>query len=126
MSAILYTWWLGTEAGNAIAEVLFGDRNPPAELPMIFPRTEEQIPIYYNYYNTGRPATSDSDRNYVSAYIDLPKDPKFSFGYGLSYTRFAFSEIKLDKNQFRPGETLTATVTVSNTGAYDGEEIVQL
>ncbi len=124
--AILYTWWLGTEAGNAIADVLFGDRNPSAKLPMTFPRTEGQIPIYYNYYNTGRPARSDSDRNYVSAYIDLPNDPRYPFGYGLSYTGFSYSEIRLDKKQFGPGESITASVTISNTGAYDGEEIVQL
>ncbi len=126
VSSILYTWWLGTEAGNAIADVLFGDRNPSAKLPMTFPRTEGQIPIYYNYYSTGRPAKSDSDRNYVSAYIDLPNDPQFPFGYGLSYTSFTYSEIRLDKNQFHPGGKFTASVTISNTGAYDGEEVVQL
>ena len=95
--AILYTWWLGTEAGDAIADVLFGDYNPSAKLPMSFPRTEGQIPIYYNHYNTGRPATSDSDRFYRSAYIDLSIYPKFPFGFGLSYTNFDYSNIAIEQ-----------------------------
>lgn len=124
--AILYTWWLGTEAGNAIADVLFGDHNPSAKLPMTFPRTEGQIPVYYNYYATGRPAKNDSDQYYVSAYIDLVNSPQYPFGYGLSYTGFEYSEIVLDKKQFRPDDKIQATVTVANTGDYDGEETVQL
>ncbi|RTL60804.1 MAG: glycosyl hydrolase [Sphingobacteriales bacterium] len=124
--AILYTWWLGTDAGNAIADVLFGDYNPSGKLPMSFPLTEGQIPIYYNHYNTGRPAQNDSDRFYRSAYIDLSLYPKFAFGYGLSYTSFEYSDIKLSKSSFKPTEKLTATVTVKNTGNYDGEETVQL
>ena len=124
--AILYTWWLGTEAGNAIADVLFGDYNPSAKLPMSFPRDEGQIPIYYNHFNTGRPAKSDSDLNYVSAYIDLPNSPKFPFGYGLSYTTFSYSDIKLSTTSFKPGQTLTASIVVTNTGKYDGIETVQL
>ncbi len=124
--AILYTWWLGTQAGSAIADVLFGDYNPSAKLPMTFPRTEGQIPIYYNYYNTGRPAKNDSDLNYVSAYIDLPNSPKFPFGYGLSYTQFEYSDIRLSKKQIKPGDRLEAIVTVRNAGKYDGEEVVQL
>ncbi len=124
--AVLYTWWLGTEAGNAIAEVLFGDYNPSGKLPMSFPRTEGQIPIYYNYYNTGRPATSDSDRFYRSAYIDLSIHPKYPFGYGLGYSKFEYSEVRLSKKQFKPGEKMDAIVTVRNVGEYDGEEVVQL
>ncbi len=124
--AILYTWWLGTEAGNAMADVLFGDYNPSGKLPMSFPRTEGQIPIYYNYYNTGRPAASDSDRFYRSAYIDLSIHPKYPFGYGLGYSKFEYSEIRLSKKQFKPGEKVDAIVTVRNTGEYDGEEVVQL
>ena len=124
--AILYTWWLGTEAGNAMADVLFGDYNPSGKLPMSFPRTEGQIPIYYNYYNTGRPATSDSDRFYRSAYIDLSIHPKYPFGYGLGYSKFEYSEVRMSKKQFKPGEKMEAIVTVRNTGEYDGEEVVQL
>ena len=124
--AILYTWWLGTEAGDAIADVLFGDYNPSAKLPMSFPRNEGQIPIYYNYFNTGRPAKSDSDLNYVSSYIDLPNSPKFPFGYGLSYTTFSYGDIKLSAASFKPGQTLTASIVVTNTGKYEGIETVQL
>jgi beta-glucosidase len=124
--AILYTWWLGTEAGDAMADVIFGDYNPSAKLPVSFPRSEGQIPVYYNHFNTGRPAKSDSDLNYVSAYIDLPNDPKFPFGYGLSYTTFSYSGIELNKSNFKPGDSLTASVVVNNTGRYDGKETVQL
>jgi beta-glucosidase len=125
-SAILYTWWLGTTAGDAIADILFGDYNPSGKLPMSFPRTEGQIPIYYNYYNTGRPAKNDSDVNYVSAYIDLPNSPKFPFGYGLSYTSFSYTPVQLNKTNMKAGEKITATVTVTNTGNQEGEEVVQL
>jgi beta-glucosidase len=124
--AILYTWWLGTEAGNAIADVLFGDHNPSAKLPMSFPLTEGQIPIYYNYYNTGRPATNDSDRFYRSAYTDLSLYPKYAFGYGLSYTNFSYSDVTLNKTSIKPTEKLTAKVVITNTGNFDGEETVQL
>ncbi|MBL0356388.1 MAG: beta-glucosidase BglX [Chitinophagaceae bacterium] len=124
--AIVYTWWLGTQAGNAIADVLFGDYNPSAKLPISFPRTEGQIPIYYNHYNTGRPAHNDSDLNYVSAYIDLPNSPQYAFGYGLSYTSFLYSDIELSKKSFKSGEKLTVKCTVANAGNYEGEETVQL
>lgn len=124
--AILYTWWLGTEAGDAIADVLFGDYNPSAKLPISFPREEGQIPIYYDHFNTGRPATSDSDRFYRSAYIDLSIYPKFPFGYGLSYTNFSYSNIQLSSSTMKPGQSIKATVTVTNAGNYDGEETVQL
>jgi beta-glucosidase len=124
--AILYTWWLGTEAGDAIADVLFGDYNPSAKLPISFPRTEGQIPIYYSHYKTGRPATSDSDRFYRSAYIDLSIYPKFPFGFGLSYTNFDYGNIVLSSSILKANQPIKATVTVSNTGSYDGEETVQL
>lgn len=124
--AILYTWWLGTKGADAIADVLFGDYNPSGKLPMTFPRSEGQIPIYYNHYNTGRPAKSETDFNYVSAYTDLVNSPQYPFGFGLSYTQFEYSEIQLNKISFKPGEKLTATVTVTNKGNYDGEEVVQL
>ncbi|HEY2728057.1 MAG TPA: beta-glucosidase BglX [Parafilimonas sp.] len=124
--AILYTWWLGTEAGDAIADVLFGDYNPSAKLPISFPRTEGQIPIYYNHFSTGRPATSDSDKFYRSAYIDLSIYPKYCFGYGLSYTNFNYSDIKLSGSTLKSNQPITATVTLTNNGDYDGEETVQL
>jgi beta-glucosidase len=124
--AILYTWWLGTRAGNAMADVLFGDYNPSGKLPISFPRTEGGIPVYYDHFSTGRPAKSDSEINYVSAYIDLLNGPRFPFGYGLSYTSFSYSDITLSAPAFRPGNKLKATVTVTNTGKYDGRETVQL
>ena len=124
--AILYTWWLGTKGAEAIADVLFGDYNPSGKLPMSFPGTEGQIPIYYNYYNTGRPATSDSDRFYRSAYIDFSIYPKFAFGYGLSYTSFNYSNINLSSTSLKSDQKLTASAVVTNTGKYDGTEVVQL
>jgi len=124
--AILYTWWLGSEAGNAVADVLFGDYNPSAKLPMSFPRTEGQIPIYYNHLNTGRPANNDNDRFYRSAYIDLSIYPKFEFGYGLSYTNFEYSDLDLNKQKINPKDTLTVSFKITNTGKFAGEEIVQL
>ena len=125
--AILYTWWLGTEAGNSIADVVFGDYNPAGKLPMSFPRTEGQIPIYYNHYSTGRPAKDENDKNYVSAYIDLQNSPRFPFGYGLSYTKFNISNLKLSANELAiNGGKLSVTVNVENVGDYDGEEVVQL
>lgn len=93
---------------------------------MSFPRTEGQIPVYYNHYNTGRPAKNNTDRNYVSAYIDLDNDPKFPFGYGLSYTQFKYSEMNLSSTNLKRNQTLNISVNVSNTGKYDGEEVVQL
>lgn len=124
--AVVYTWWLGTQAGDAIADVLFGDYNPSGKLPMTFPLTEGQIPIYYNYYSTGRPATSDSDRFYRSAYTDLSLYPKYPFGFGKSYTTFEYSDIQLSRKTFSAKEKTDVTVTVKNTGNYDGEEVVQL
>lgn len=123
---IVYTWWLGTEAGNSIADVLFGTVNPGGKLPMTFPRTEGQIPMYYNHYNTGRPAKNNTDRNYVSAYIDLDNDPKFPFGFGLSYTQFKYSDMSLGSTNLKGNQTLNISVNVANTGNYDGEEVVQL
>lgn len=123
---IVYTWWLGTEAGNSIADVLFGKINPGGKLPMTFPRNEGQIPIYYNHYNTGRPAKNNTDRNYVSAYIDLDNDPAYPFGFGLSYTTFQYSDVNVSATQLKGNQTLTASVTLTNSGNYDGEEVVQL
>ena len=124
--AILYTWWLGSEAGNAIADVLFGDYNPSGKLPMTFPRDEGQIPIYYNHFNTGRPAKNESDTNYVSAYIDLKNSPKFPFGFGLSYTTFQYSDLKLSSQKMKNTESIEVSLNISNTGKVAGEEVVQL
>lgn len=124
--AILYTWWLGTEGGNAIADVLFGDYNPSGRLPMSFPRAEGQIPIYYNHYNTGRPAMNDSDKFYRSAYSDLSIYPKYPFGYGLGYAQFEYSPVRLSTATLRKGQTLRASVTITNTGKVAGKETVQL
>ena len=124
--AILYTWWLGSEAGNAIADVLFGDYNPSAKLTMTFPRSVGQIPINYSHFNTGRPARNDSDRVYRSAYTDLSIYPQYEFGYGLSYTSFGYSNLEVNRKQFRKNEVIDIHVTISNTGAFDGEEIAQL
>ena len=124
--AILYTWWLGSEAGNAIADVLFGDYNPSAKLAMTFPRSVGQIPIYYSHFNTGRPATNDANRNYNSSYNDESIFPKYEFGYGLSYTSFQYSNLQMSKKKMKANEQIEVAVTITNTGKYDGEEIVQL
>jgi beta-glucosidase len=126
MPAIVYTWWLGSQAGNAIADVLFGDYNPSAKLPITFPRNEGQIPIYYNHLSTGRPPKDENDHVYVSGYTDIKNTPEFPFGYGLSYTTFAYSDLKLSKPAIGKNETLEASLTVTNTGNVAGEEVVQL
>jgi beta-glucosidase len=124
--AILYTWWLGSEAGNAIADVLFGDYNPSAKTTITFPLSVGQIPIYYNHLNTGRPAKNDSNHIYNSSYIDLSIFPKYPFGYGLSYTSFQYSNLQLSKKKMKHNEKIEVAVNITNTGKYDGEEIVQL
>ena len=124
--AILYTWWLGNQAGNAIADVLYGNYNPGAKLPITFPRIEGQIPIYYNHYNTGRPPHGDNDVNYTSSYIDLPNSPKYAFGHGLSYTTFGYSNLKLSKKSMLKDEKITVSFDLQNTGKYAGEEVAQL
>jgi beta-glucosidase len=124
--AILYTWWLGSEAGNAIADVLFGDYNPSAKLPISFPKSVGQIPIYYSHFNTGRPATTDENRFYNSSYIDESIFPKFEFGYGLSYTTFAYSDLKLSQTSMNKTGKIDVSFTLTNSGKRDGEEIVQL
>jgi len=122
-SAILKTWFLGTTAGDAIADVLFGDYNPSGKLTVSFPRNVGQIPIFYNYKNTGRPK---SDDKFTSKYLDVPNTPLFPFGFGLSYTTFAYSDISLSSETIGLTDTLTASVSVTNTGRVAGEEVVQL
>ncbi len=124
--SILYTWWLGTEGGNAMADVLFGDYNPSGKLPMTFPRSEGQIPIYYNYFNTGRPAKNETDVNYVSAYTDLPNSPRYPFGFGLTYTTFNYGNLALSNSNPKGAATVKARITITNSGNRDGEEVVQL
>jgi beta-glucosidase len=117
---------LGSEAGNAIADVLFGDVNPSAKLAMTFPLSVGQVPIYYNHLNTGRPATNDNNHIYNSSYTDLSIFPKYAFGYGLSYTKFTYSNLQLSKKKMKANEQIEVSVNISNAGKYDGEEIVQL
>lgn len=124
--AILETWFAGTEAGNAIADVLFGDYNPSGKLTATFPQVVGQIPLYYNHKNTGRPYNGDDLDKYKSRYLDVSNEPLYPFGFGLSYTTFKYGEITLSKKEIHAGDNLNVSVTVSNTGKYDGEEVVQL
>ncbi|MDD3566876.1 MAG: glycoside hydrolase family 3 N-terminal domain-containing protein [Bacteroidales bacterium] len=122
-SAILETWFLGTTAGDAIADVLFGDYNPSGKLPVTFPRNGGQIPTFYNEKNTGRPY---SEQKYTSKYLDVPNTPLYPFGHGLSYTTFKYSEIKLEDTLMSKNKPLLASIIVTNTGDRFGEEVVQL
>ena len=122
--AILETWFLGIETGHAIADILFGDVNPSGRLPVSFPRTVGQIPIYYNAKNTGRPAVEG--QHFTSKYLDAPNTPLYPFGYGLGYTTFAYRDVRLQSAQLGPADTLVVSVTVANTGARAGTEVVQL
>ncbi len=122
--AIAETWFLGVEAGNAIADVLFGDANPSGKLPVTIPRSLGQIPLYYNHRNTGRPF--EANNKFTSKYLDVPVTPRYPFGFGLSYTTFAYSNLKLSTARARVSDTVTATVTVANTGSREGTEVVQL
>ena len=124
--AILDVWFGGTESGNAIAEVLFGKYNPSGKLSMSFPVQVGQIPVYYSQLNTGRPYNGEAFSKFKSNYLDIPNEPLYPFGYGLSYTNYNYSEIKLSNILLNPGQTLTASVTVTNTGKVEGVEIVQL
>ncbi len=122
---IVEAWHLGTETGNAVAQVLYGDYNPSGKLPMTFPRNVGQIPIYYNYKNTGRP--TDKDNNvFWSHYLDVEKTPLYPFGHGLSYTNFEYSNFILKDSLVTINDTIKVSVDVTNTGKYDGQEVVQL
>lgn len=123
-TALVEAWWLGTEAGNALADVLFGDYNPSGKLPMTFPRSVGQIPIFYNEKNTGRPF--DPNSKWTSKYIDAPNSPLFPFGFGLSYTTFEYSTPTASARTFRAGDTLRISAVVRNTGERAGTEVVQL
>ncbi|PYO77606.1 MAG: beta-glucosidase BglX [Gemmatimonadetes bacterium] len=122
--AIVESWFLGNQHGRAVADVLFGDYNPGGKLPVTFPRATGQIQLYYNHRNTGRPA--DPANGYTSKYLDLPWTPLFPFGYGLSYTTFAYSSLRLSAPKIVAGDSLTVSVDVKNTGDRAGDEVVQL
>lgn len=123
-TAVVEAWWLGTEAGHALADVLFGEYNPSGKLPMTFPRSVGQVPIFYNEKNTGRPY--DANSKWTSKYIDSPNSPLFPFGFGLSYTTFEYSAPTVSRRTFRPSDTLLVSVRVRNTGSRAGTEVVQL
>lgn len=122
--AIVETWFLGTQAGNAIADVLFGDYNPSGKLPVTFPRSVGQVPIFYNMKNTGRPM--DRNNKYTSKYLDEENDPLYPFGFGLSYTTFTYGEVKLNKEIITSNEDFSVSCKVTNTGKRAGAEVVQL
>ena len=122
--AILEAWMGGTEAGNAIADLLFGDVNPGGKLPVTFPRVVGQVPIYYNHMNTGRPP--EANNRYTSKYLDIPWTPLFPFGYGLSYTQFKITNLQLSEKQIKPSGKLSVSVEVENVGKRPGDEVVQL
>jgi beta-glucosidase len=122
-AAVLQVWHAGIEAGNAIADVLYGDVNPSGKLSMSFPYSVGQIPVYYSQKNTGRPMNPDN--KFSTKYLDIPNEALFPFGFGLSYTTFTYSNLKLSSNSLIKGSSITAKVTLTNTGKYDGEEVVQ-
>ncbi len=125
--AIVEVWQLGTQAGNAIAQVLYGDYNPSGKLPMTFPRNVGQIPIYYSYKKTGRPTPlPDPNMVFWSKYTDVKSSPLYPFGYGLSYTSFSYKNLKLNTSNIPINGKIKVSVDVSNTGEFDGEEVVQL
>jgi beta-glucosidase len=125
--AILMAWWPGAEGGHALADVLSGDYNPAGKLPITFPRAVGQIPIAYNQqYNTGRPVTKPGDTRYKSAYIDAPNTPRYAFGYGLSYTSFKYSDLKISRSSLNTAEATQVQFTLTNTGKVAGEEVAQL
>lgn len=125
--AILDVWFPGSEAGTAIADVLFGNVNPSGKLSTTFPQNVGQIPLYYNHKNTGRPLPDGQwFQKFRSNYLDVSNDPLYPFGFGLSYTTFNYSDVSLSKTSFKAGEKITASVTVTNSGNIAGKEVVQL
>ncbi len=123
MNAILETWFLGTQSGNAISSVLLGEYNPQGRLTMSFPRSVGQVPIFYSAKNTGRPY--EENQKYTSKYLDIPNTPLFPFGYGLSYSQFSYSNLSIPKKAFKTGEKIELSLTVSNSGKIKGIETVQ-
>ncbi|WP_086444527.1 glycoside hydrolase family 3 N-terminal domain-containing protein [Candidatus Enterococcus lemimoniae] len=123
--AIVEAWFPGTEGGAALADILYGEYNPSARLSMSFPETVGQVPVYYNYDNTGRPY-KPGDEKYVSKYLDVSNFAKYPFGFGLSYSQFVYMDLKLSKNEMKLDETITASVTIENQSERTGQETVQL
>ena len=124
--AIVEAWQLGTQSGNAIAQVLYGDYNPSGKLPMTFPRTVGQVPIYYNFKNTGRSAMNEPESVFWSHYIDEKNTPLYAFGHGLSYSKFEYNKLQLSSLSFTKNGKIMVSVTVKNTGKVTGKEVVQL
>ena len=121
---MLEVWFPGTEGANAIADVIFGDVNPSGKLTMSFPQSTGQCPIYYNHYNTGRP--HNSNIRYVSRYQDIPTQSYYPFGYGLSYSKFIYSCLKLSSNILTENSKITVSVRIKNDSDIMGEEVVEL
>lgn len=126
MDAILDVWYGGSEAADAIIDVIYGDKVPSGKITMTFPRSVGQVPIYYCMKNTGRPHEDKGYVRFKSAYTDCPNSPLYPFGYGLSYTTFEYSDFRLSAEEMTSADTLKAVVKVTNTGKYDAKEIVQL
>ena len=121
--AILEAWFPGTQAGHAVADVLFGDYNPSGKLTISFPRNLGQVPIFYNNKNTGRPMSADK---YTSKYLDVPNTPLYPFGYGLSFTTFQYDNLKISSPILKGNQKIEVSVQVTNTGKMAGHEVVQL
>ena len=126
VTSILNVWFGGTQAAEAIGDVLFGDVNPSGKLPSTFPRNVGQIPLFYNHKNTGRPLKGDKFEKFRSAYLDVPNTPVYAFGHGLSYTTFRYGDIRLSASEMGIDGSITVTVRLTNDGPYAGEEVVQL
>ena len=123
---MLETWYADTEGGNAIADILFGDHNPSAKLPISFPRSAGQIPTYYNALRIGRPYTEGKPGNYTSQYFEEEQGALYPFGFGLSFRTFTLTDLKLSASRIKRGEKLTAEATLTNTGSFEGANVVQL
>lgn len=125
--SILNVWFAGSEAGDAISDVLFGDVNPSGKLPATFPQNIGQVPIYYNHKNTGRPLPEGEwFQKFRSNYLDVSNDPLYPFGFGLSYTEFNYSNLQISSNSLKADQSLKISIEISNDGKYDGAEVVQL
>jgi beta-glucosidase len=124
--AILNVWFGGSEAGDAIADVLFGEVNPSGKLTTTFPQNVGQVPLYYAHKNTGRPLNGKWFQKFQSNYLDVSNDPVYPFGFGLSYTEFSYGEVAMSANEMTPADSLTASISIANKGSRDGDEVVQL